>query len=101
MKPVDFSYLEGLLAGDAAVIGEVLDIFRQQAGGWTQGLDEGNPEWRRVAHTVKGAARGIGANPLGELCHAVELGEAAKLPAARAELAAAVAAIEAYRAGGD
>ena len=59
VKLVDFTYLEGLLGGDRAVMGEVLAIFRQQALIWAGGLDETNPEWRAVAHTVKGAARGI------------------------------------------
>jgi hypothetical protein len=95
---VDFSYLEGLLAGDRAVMGEVLAIFRQQAQLWDGGLDEGNPEWRAVAHTVKGAARGIGAKVLGDLCHAAELGAASELGAVRAKLAATVAEIEAYQA---
>jgi hypothetical protein len=95
---VDFSYLEGVLGGDRAVMGEVLAIFRQQARIWVGGLDESNPEWRAVAHTVKGAARGIGANPLGDLCHEAEFGQLPELGAVRAKLAATVAEIEAYEA---
>ena len=99
MPAVDFSYLEGFLGGDRAVVLEVLALFRRQAEGWVGGLDESNPEWRAVAHTIKGAARGIGANALGDACHAAEFGTPEDLPAARAALAEAVTEIAAYEAG--
>ena len=95
---VDFSYLEGFLGGDRAVVLEVLTLFRQQADGWAAGLSESNPDWRAVAHTIKGAARGIGANALGDACHAAEFGAPEELPAARAALAEAVAEIAAFTA---
>jgi hypothetical protein len=95
---VDFSYLEGFVGGDRAIVLEVLALFRQQAGIWAPGLTEANPDWRALVHTIKGAARGIGANPLGDLCHEAEFGEARHLGPVRTELAAAVAEIAAYEA---
>jgi hypothetical protein len=93
---VDFAFLEGFAAGDRQVIGEVLTLFLEQAPAWRAGLDPANPGWRDVAHTVKGSARGVGANALGDAAGQAEQGEAADLPAAHAALDAALADIEAY-----
>jgi HPt (histidine-containing phosphotransfer) domain-containing protein len=51
-----------------------------------------------VAHTVKGAALGIGANALGAVCQTAEFGTPDDLPAVRAALAVVVADIVAYEA---
>jgi hypothetical protein len=98
VSSVDFSYLEGFLGGDVAIALEVLGLFRKQAESWSSRLDSADPEWRAVVHTVKGAARGVGANALGDACHAAEVGAADDLSAVRAALAAAVADIVAYEA---
>jgi hypothetical protein len=95
---VDFGYLESFLGGDRAVMREILGLFREQAETWSKGLEESNPDWRAVAHTVKGAARGVGANQLGDACQTAEFGTPANLPAVRAALAEAVAEIAAYEA---
>jgi HPt (histidine-containing phosphotransfer) domain-containing protein len=95
---VDFGYLEDFVGGDLSIVREVLALFCRQAEIWEPGLTEANPDWRALAHTIKGAARGIGAGALGDACHAAEFGAPAELPAVRAELAAAVAAIAAYEA---
>ncbi|MBO9708995.1 MAG: Hpt domain-containing protein [Caulobacter sp.] len=71
---VDFAYLEGFAAGDTTVIDEVLALFREQAALWTPLLDMGHPGWKDAVHTVKGAARGIGAFALGDVCQRVEDG---------------------------
>jgi HPt (histidine-containing phosphotransfer) domain-containing protein len=97
---VDFGYLEGFVAGDRQVVFEVLTLFRQQAEAWAGSLDADDPGWRDVAHTIKGAARGIGANALGDLCAEAEAAGASGLPAVRAALEAAVAEIAAYQARG-
>ena len=73
---VDFAYLEGFAMGDATVIEEVLALFREQAALWTPMLDPSHPGWRDAVHTVKGAARGVGANALGEVCQQAEDGQA-------------------------
>jgi hypothetical protein len=98
LDSVDFSYLEGVVGGDVAIALEVVALFRGQAPKWAAGLDSANPDWRAVAHTVKGAARGVGANALGDACEAAEFGQAEALPAARAALDAAVSDIVAYEA---
>jgi HPt (histidine-containing phosphotransfer) domain-containing protein len=93
---VDFGYLEGFAAGDRQVVDEVLKLFRQQADIWAGPLERADPGWRDVVHTVKGAARGVGANALGDACARAEAEGPGGLPAVRAALDAALADIEAY-----
>ena len=95
---MDFSYLEKFVGGEVSIVLEVLAVFREQAPKWAAGLDPSNPDWRAAAHTVKGAARGIGANALGDLCEAAEFGEPKDLPPVRAALEQVVADIVAYQA---
>jgi HPt (histidine-containing phosphotransfer) domain-containing protein len=99
MSAVDFGYLEGFAAGDRQVVGEVLTLFQQQAEIWAATLDADNPGWRDVVHTIKGAARGVGANALGDVCARAEAEGEAGLPAVRDALAAAAAEIAAHQAG--
>ncbi|HEX4711118.1 Hpt domain-containing protein [Phenylobacterium sp.] len=98
MGAVDFGYLEGFAAGDRKVISEVLALFRQQAEAWAGSLDAADPGWRDVVHTIKGAARGVGANVLGDACADAEAAGPSGLPAVRTALEAAVADIAAYQA---
>jgi hypothetical protein len=93
---VDFGYLEGFAAGDATVVREVLALFGQQAELWGGSLDGADPGWRDVVHTIKGAARGVGANALGDTCAQAEADGADGLPAVRVALQAAVTDIQAY-----
>ncbi|HEV2530913.1 Hpt domain-containing protein [Phenylobacterium sp.] len=95
---VDFDYLERFAAGDRGVVGEVLSLFLDQARIWAPRLTAEDPGWRDVAHTIKGAGRGIGANRLGDVCAEAEAEGEAMLPKVREALAQAVAAIEAYQA---
>ena len=95
-EAVDFDYLEGFAAGDMQVVTEVLDLFRGQAELWSAALETPGDGWRDLAHTMKGAARGIGANRLGDVCDRAERGDAALAPEVRAALADTVAAIEGY-----
>ncbi len=97
---VDFAYLEGFVGGDRAVVGEVLDLFRQQADGWVGALSAGNPDWADMVHTIKGAARGIGANGLGEICAHCEAHGPDGLAAVRSTLADVLTEIAAYQAKG-
>lgn len=69
---VDFSVLEAYTARDAALNEEVLGLFRQQAALWRPLLDPAGPGWRDAAHTVKGAAAGIGALELSQACAVAE-----------------------------
>jgi len=94
---VDFPYLEGFCAGDAAVIEEVLNLFREQAALWARMLSADNAGWRDAVHTLKGAARGIGAFDLGAVCERAELEGAGVLPSVHAALDAALMDVAAYQ----
>lgn len=96
MSPVNFAYLEGFLNGDQAVIVEVLKLFRQQGGDWRRALAADNPDWRKVAHAIKGAARGVGAAALGDACETAEFGRPEDLPPVHVQLDAALSAIADY-----
>jgi HPt (histidine-containing phosphotransfer) domain-containing protein len=98
MGAVDFGYLEGFAAGDRQVVTEVLALFRQQAEIWAASLDASSPGWRDLVHTIKGAARGVGANALGDACARAEAKGEAGVPEVRTALETAVAEIAAYQA---
>jgi HPt (histidine-containing phosphotransfer) domain-containing protein len=93
---VDFGYLEDFAAGDTVVIDEVLALFREQAALWAGMLDPANEGWRDAVHTIKGAARGVGAFALGEACAWCEAKGAVGLTAVRDALDAALADVAAY-----
>ena len=97
-EPVDFGYLERFAAGDRAVVIEVLALFAEQAALWAPRLTPEDAGWRDVVHTIKGAGRGIGANPLGDICARAESEGSDLLPQVRSALDETVAAIEAYQA---
>ena len=71
---VDFEHLERYAGGDAALVEEVLGIFREQAEIWLRLLDPAAPgeAWRDAAHSLKGSALGVGAFALAERCAAAE-----------------------------
>jgi HPt (histidine-containing phosphotransfer) domain-containing protein len=93
---VDFGYLEDFAAGDEGVVDEVLELFRQQAALWSGMLDPSFEGWKDAVHTIKGAARGVGAFPLGEACAWAEAKGAVGLPRVHDALDAALADIAAY-----
>ena len=94
---VDFPYLEQFAAGDSGVIDEVLGLFQEQAQMWSPMLESNVDGWRDAVHTVKGAARGVGAHALGDACERAELEGAQALPGVHAALDAALFDIAAYR----
>jgi HPt (histidine-containing phosphotransfer) domain-containing protein len=71
---VDRAHLDRMTGGDAALAVEVLGLFREQGDLWLRLLepDADGAGWAVAAHTIKGAARGIGAWSLGEVCGAAE-----------------------------
>lgn len=93
---VDFAYLEGFAAGDAAMVEEVLMLFREQAEIWRGMLEPGAAGWRDALHTLKGSARGVGAFALGDACEACERAGEGHLPDVHAALDAALFDIAAY-----
>ena len=99
---VDFDYLESFTAGDMQVVTEVLELFQGQAEIWRGKLADPGDGWRDLAHTIKGASRGIGANRLADAAERGELGDASTAGEIRALLGETVAEIEGYlaRVGG-
>jgi HPt (histidine-containing phosphotransfer) domain-containing protein len=93
---VDFAYLERFADGDGEVVDEVLALFREQSALWGPMLAAGHAGWRDAVHTLKGAARGVGAFELGETCEACEAAGEGGLPLVRNALDRALADIAAY-----
>jgi len=93
---VDFKHLEGFAAGDQQVVDEVLALFQEQAQLWSSMLDPASLGWRDAVHTIKGAARGVGAFALGDACEAAEAKGEGALHAVRDALDAALADVAAY-----
>ncbi|MFZ5616503.1 MAG: Hpt domain-containing protein [Pseudomonadota bacterium] len=72
--PIDTSHLEKYVFGDAALRDEILSIFIEQAAAWIARMDPSLDDdgWRHAAHTLKGAARGVGAWSLGDIAERAE-----------------------------
>lgn len=98
---VDFSVLEGMTGGDAAISEEVLGLFVEQAALWSALLNPKVEGWRDGVHTIRGAAAGIGAGDLAAICAQAEGAEQAlaapALERVRDALEAALADVAAYR----
>jgi len=98
----DQSHFDHMTGGDRALQAEIVDLFRGQAAVWRAGLAHTDGNWRDAAHMLKGSARGIGLMALAQACETAErLGDesaAASLAAVRAELEAALEALEVYSA---
>jgi HPt (histidine-containing phosphotransfer) domain-containing protein len=71
---INVEHLLAMTGGDADLADEVIGIFRQQAEIWSRMLDsKADPQqWADAAHTLKGAALSIGAEPLAESCGQAE-----------------------------
>lgn len=93
---VDFDYLEGYCGGDSQIVVEVLSLFQTQAEAWRAGLESPGEGWRDLVHTIKGAARGVGATRLGEVADRAERGDPSLAPDVQSALADALADIEGY-----
>ena len=98
---VDFTVLDRMTGGDDAISEEVLELFVQQAGLWSPMLDSRAEGWRDAVHTLRGAAAGIGAGELAEICQAAETSEKPMVPVAldrvRTALDVALADVAAWR----
>jgi HPt (histidine-containing phosphotransfer) domain-containing protein len=71
---IDLDHLEQYICGDVALRDEILTIFDEQARMWVDRMvpSEDDEVWRNAAHALKGAARGVGAWEIGDLCEAAE-----------------------------
>ena len=72
---IDLEHLSSMTGGDIDLAREVLDIFKHQSEIWSRLLDADAPneQWADAAHSIKGAAKSIGAMALGEACGQAEI----------------------------
>jgi HPt (histidine-containing phosphotransfer) domain-containing protein len=77
-QPVDLNHLDRYTGGDRAINEEILRLFEDQCSqilGKLEALGQSEADaksWREMMHTLKGAARGIGAFDLGDAVAAAE-----------------------------
>jgi HPt (histidine-containing phosphotransfer) domain-containing protein len=86
MATVDLDQLRLMTSGDAELAAEALAIFRSQADLWGRMLDGAGDrrQWADACHTIKGAARSVGAMDLGDACaRAEEVGRSSESSPAR------------------
>jgi HPt (histidine-containing phosphotransfer) domain-containing protein len=75
--PIDLDHLARYTGGDKALNNEILRLFNGQLGDMVGQLltvleQRDTRQWRQVTHTIKGAARGVGAFAMGEAAAAAE-----------------------------
>ncbi|MBI1340233.1 phosphotransferase [bacterium] len=92
---LDVGQLALMTSGDAALAIEVIAIFRGQADAWGRLLDASLDveSWGDAAHSIKGAARAVGAMALGEAALVAEQTARSGAPSAAAA-AVAVGAVK-------
>lgn len=94
---IDLDHLHRYSGGDAALEAELLGLFRDQLGKQIAGLEMAvdGPSWKLAAHSLKGAARAIGAWRIDALADQLETlginGEARRRQALLDELAHEIA----------
>ena len=98
--PIDLGHLARMTGGDKALAREVLGLFLKQSASLAAALAEVSAETVRLAHTLKGSARSIGAFRIADHAAAVEdsvrrgADPAPELAGLRAALTEATHAIE-------
>ncbi|HEX4636718.1 MAG TPA: Hpt domain-containing protein [Rhizomicrobium sp.] len=75
--PIDMSHLARYTGGDRTLNTEILRLFNGQLSSMVDQLltvlqQRDVRKWREVTHTIKGAARGVGAFAVGEAAAAAE-----------------------------
>jgi HPt (histidine-containing phosphotransfer) domain-containing protein len=82
-RPIDFDHLNRYTGGDAALNEQILKLFEDQCVEMLEKLETlakesgaGTKAWHELTHTLKGAARGVGAFALADVA-----AEAEKIPA--------------------
>jgi HPt (histidine-containing phosphotransfer) domain-containing protein len=75
--PIDLDHLARYTGGDKSLNSEILRLFNGQLGDMVGQLltvleQRDARQWRQVTHTIKGAARGVGAFAVGEAAAAAE-----------------------------
>ncbi|MCC5982440.1 MAG: Hpt domain-containing protein [Oceanicaulis sp.] len=72
---LDSAHLHRYTGGDTGLEIELYSLLRGQIHSTLEALEKAGDDeqlWRRLVHTLKGAARGVGAMALGEACAAAE-----------------------------
>ena len=91
-QAVDLKHLARYTGGGKDLDGEILRLFDSQVTAMVaelNGLLESRDakRWREIAHTIKGAARGVGAFAMGEAAAKAEPVDPANGPEAKAAIA--------------
>ncbi|MCI4645272.1 MAG: Hpt domain-containing protein [Hyphomonadaceae bacterium] len=87
---LDLDHLSRMTGGDEELAAEVIGIFQEQAALWGRLLSAQEPAeiWADAAHTIKGAALGIGAIRLARYCERAEnLGRSKEVSPAQSAVA--------------
>ncbi len=103
-KVIDLEHLARYTGGDRAVNAEVMRLFDGQANELVARLQtildaRDAKSWKEVTHTLKGAARGIGAFAMGDAaarCEPLDLGDRVGASAAIATLKDRADAVQAF-----
>ena len=103
-KIIDMDHLARYTGGDKAINAEVMRLFDMQATELVARLHSilearDAKSWKEVTHTLKGAARGIGAFPMGDAaarCEPLDLANKACAATAIAELKARSDAVQLF-----
>ena len=92
VRDLDLVYLARQTAGDRDLEREVLGLFRDQCVRLLRIMLQNGAEQSRLdaAHTLKGAARGIGAFRIADVAETIETADKAKLATHLAELERAI-----------
>jgi len=77
VTPMDLTHLRELVGGDEEVLGEILDLFMEDGPRQIAALGEAitQGDWEeagRLAHTLKGSASNVGAEPLRQAAWSLE-----------------------------
>lgn len=89
---IDLEHLARYTGGERQLNEEVLRLFDDQIAGMVAELrallaSRDGKRWREVAHSIKGAARGVGAFAMGDLAASAEPINPADAPAAKDAIA--------------
>ena len=89
--PIDLEHLSRYTGGEKTLNAEILRLFDGQVTDMVSQLNDvlevrDAKRWREIAHTIKGAARGVGAFGMGEAAAAAEPIDPANAEKARAAI---------------
>lgn len=90
-KAVDLAHLARYTGGGKELNGEILRLFDSQVTGMVAELkslleSRDGKRWREISHTIKGAARGVGAFAMGDAAAKAEPVDPANAPEAQAAI---------------